>query len=184
MLRVRLGTPIGELTAFVRGEALVALDLPGTRGPAAPVLSRRFPGEPLEDAGDAIDLVERFGAYLAGDLRALDAIAVDPGGTAFQRAVWAELRRIPAGGTRSYAEVARAIGAPSAVRAVGAANGANPIAIVIPCHRVVASGGGLGGYGGGLARKRWLLEHERAALPGGARLQRSLFLPAEHRTSR
>ena len=162
----------------------MALDLPGTPGPAAPALPRRFPGEPLEDAGDAIDLVGRFSAYLAGDLAAIDAIAVDPGGTPFQRAVWAELRRIPAGRTRSYAEMARTIGAPRAVRAVGAANGANPIAIVIPCHRVVASGGALGGYGGGLARKRWLLEHERAALPGGARLQRSLFPPAESGTPR
>jgi methylated-DNA-[protein]-cysteine S-methyltransferase len=175
MVRVRLGTPIGELTAFVRGGALVALDLPETPGPAAPGLPGRFPGEVLEDARDAIDLGARFRAYLAGDLAAIDAIVVDPGGTPFQRAVWAELRRIPAGCTRSYAEMARTIGAPTAVRAVGAANGANPIAILIPCHRVVASDGGLGGYGGGLARKRWLLEHERAALPAGARLQRTLF---------
>jgi methylated-DNA-[protein]-cysteine S-methyltransferase len=175
MVRVRLGTPIGDLTAFVRGDALVALDLPDTPGPAAPALPGRFPGEAIEDARDAIDLGARFRAYLAGDLGAIDAIVVDPGGTPFQRAVWAELRRIPAGRTRSYAEMARTIGAPTAVRAVGAANGANPIAIVIPCHRVVASDGGLGGYGGGLARKRWLLEHERAVLPAGARLQRTLF---------
>jgi methylated-DNA-[protein]-cysteine S-methyltransferase len=163
VFRVRLDTPIGELTAYVRADALVRLDLPGAREPAArprPPLD----GDQVEDARDALDIVARFAAYLAGDLRAIDAIPVDPRGTPFQRGVWAELRRIPAGHTRSYAAMARAVGAPTAVRAVGAANGANPIAIVIPCHRVVASDGGLGGYGGGLARKRWLLAHEGAVL--------------------
>jgi len=103
---------------------------------------------------------------------------VDPGGTPFQRAVWAALRRIPPGTTCSYTDLARAVGAPTAVRAVGTANGANPVAVVIPCHRVVRSDGSLGGYGGGLDRKRWLLEHEKAALPAGALLQRVLSFPA------
>jgi methylated-DNA-[protein]-cysteine S-methyltransferase len=89
-------------------------------------------------------------------------IAVDTGGTAFQQRVWKELRKIPAGRTVSYGCIAAAIGAPSAVRAVGAANGANPVGIVLPCHRVVGSNGQLTGYGGGLERKRWLLAHESA----------------------
>jgi methylated-DNA-[protein]-cysteine S-methyltransferase len=177
MLRVRVPSPIGELTAFVHGAALVALGLPGTHHPAEADLERRFGARAVQDAGDALDLQNRFRAYVAGDLAALDTIPVETGGTPFQRAVWAALRRIPPGTTCSYAELARAVGAPAAVRAVGAANGANPIAIVIPCHRVVRSDGTLGGYGGGLERKRWLLEHEKAALPAGALLQRVLFVP-------
>jgi methylated-DNA-[protein]-cysteine S-methyltransferase len=91
---------------------------------------------------------------------------VDPGGTPFQRRVWDELRRIPAGSTVSYSELARRLDAPKAVRAVAAANGSNPVAIVIPCHRVVAADGRLWGYGGGLERKAWLLAHEGVALDG------------------
>lgn len=100
--------------------------------------------------------------YLAGALDALDGVAVATAGTAFQRRVWNELRAIPAGTTISYAELARRIGQPSAVRAVGLANGANPVGIVVPCHRVVGSDGSLTGYGGGIERKRWLLAHEGA----------------------
>lgn len=107
--------------------------------------------------------------YFEGDLRALDGLHVRTGGTAFQRSVWAALREIPAGEVRSYADLARAIGRPTAVRAVGAANGANPVGVIVPCHRVVGTGGSLTGYAGGLERKRWLLQHERAALPHLAR---------------
>jgi O-6-methylguanine DNA methyltransferase len=95
-----------------------------------------------------------------GDARALDALPKAEGGTDFQRRVWAALRRIPAGTAWSYGDLARQVGRPAAVRAVGQANGANPVALVQPCHRVIASGGGLGGYAGGLERKAWLLRHE------------------------
>ncbi|HSW50976.1 MAG TPA: methylated-DNA--[protein]-cysteine S-methyltransferase [Bryobacteraceae bacterium] len=98
-------------------------------------------------------------AYFAGSRKVFD-LPLDLRGTAFQRSVWRELLGIPFGQTRTYAEVARAIGSPRAVRAVGAANGANPVPIIVPCHRVVASGGGLGGYGGGVQLKRRLLELE------------------------
>jgi methylated-DNA-[protein]-cysteine S-methyltransferase len=111
-------------------------------------------------------------------MAALDAIEVDTGGTPFQQRVWQELRRIPAGSTRSYSEVARAIGRPSAVRAVAAANGANPVSIVIPCHRVIGADGSLTGYGGGLHRKRWLLAHERRASPSKEGEQRGLAFDA------
>jgi methylated-DNA-[protein]-cysteine S-methyltransferase len=110
-----------------------------------------------------------FAAYFGGDVRALEALPVRLGGTAFRQAAWAYLRTIPAGQTRSYAEQARALGSGGAVRAVGSANGANPLGIVVPCHRVVQTGGGLGGYAGGLPRKAWLLAHE-ARHAGGFQL--------------
>jgi methylated-DNA-[protein]-cysteine S-methyltransferase len=99
-------------------------------------------------------------AYFDGDLQATKAIAVATQGTEFQRLVWAALRRIPVGQTISYGALAARVGHPAAARAVGLANGANPIAIVVPCHRVIGSDRSLTGFGGGLARKRWLLEHE------------------------
>ncbi len=89
-------------------------------------------------------------------------LPLDLRGTPFQRAVWEALQEIPYGETRSYAEIARRVGQPNAVRAVGAANGANPVALIVPCHRVIASGGKLGGYGGGLALKGKLLAMERS----------------------
>ena len=104
---------------------------------------------------------EQLLAYFAGDLEEF-SLPLSPAGTAFQRRVWAELTRIPYGTTISYAQLARRIGKPSAARAVGAANSKNPIAIVVPCHRVIGAAGALTGYAGGLDRKRWLLEHERA----------------------
>ena len=100
-------------------------------------------------------------AYFAGDLHAIDNLPVETGGTAFQRGVWRALREIPCGTTISYGELAKRIGHPAAVRAVGSANGANPIAIVVPCHRVIGANGSLTGYGCGIERKRWLLDHER-----------------------
>jgi methylated-DNA-[protein]-cysteine S-methyltransferase len=99
-------------------------------------------------------------AYFEGDLQSLDDIPCVPDGTSFQQSVWSALRAIPAGQTLSYGQLAERLGNPKAVRAVGLANGANPIPIVIPCHRVVGSDGSLTGYGGGLERKRWLLAHE------------------------
>jgi methylated-DNA-[protein]-cysteine S-methyltransferase len=103
-------------------------------------------------------------AYFAGELSATGALPVHTGGTVFQREVWAALRAIPLGETTTYGRLAATIGRPNAVRAVGLANGANPVAIVVPCHRVIGSNASLTGYGGGLERKRWLLEHEGAHL--------------------
>jgi methylated-DNA-[protein]-cysteine S-methyltransferase len=125
--------------------------------------------------GDSVGLEPRAGAskarlaleaYFGGALAAIDALEVETGGTAFQREVWAALRAIPVGQTTSYGRLAQAIGRPKAVRAVGMANGANPIGIVVPCHRVIGADSSLTGYGGGLERKRWLLRHEGASLPG------------------
>lgn len=112
-------------------------------------------------------------AYFAGELDALDPLPTATNGTAFQHTVWAALRTIPAGRTLSYSGLAARIGRPAAVRAVGLANGANPISIVVPCHRVIGANGALTGFGGGVERKRWLLAHESKAAvlqlepPGG-----------------
>jgi methylated-DNA-[protein]-cysteine S-methyltransferase len=103
-------------------------------------------------------------AYMRGDVRAIEQIEVATGGTAFQREIWSALRKIPVGETLSYGGLAEKLGRPRAVRAVGLANGANPIGVVVPCHRVVGSNGSLTGYAGGLSRKRWLLEHEGVQL--------------------
>ena len=100
-------------------------------------------------------------AYFEGDLAAIDDLPTATNGTDFQRDVWAALRRIPTGATTTYGALAAGIGRPKAVRAVGLANGSNPIAVVVPCHRVIGADATLTGYGGGLDRKRWLLEHER-----------------------
>ncbi len=103
-------------------------------------------------------------AYFEGDIRAIDRVPVLTGGTPFQRQVWAALREIPAGQTVSYGEIAATIGRSRAVRAVGRANGANPVGVVVPCHRVIGADASLAGYGGGLARKQWLLAHEGAVI--------------------
>jgi O-6-methylguanine DNA methyltransferase len=109
-------------------------------------------------------MVEKLKAYVAGDVSAIDDIPTETGGTQFQRQVWAALRQIPAGETWSYGRLAQHIGKPSAVRAVGLANGANPISVVVPCHRVIGANGSLTGYAGGVERKKWLLELEGARL--------------------
>ena len=118
--------------------------------------------EPLDAGSPALariaGAVER---YFAGDVDALDEIPIEADGTEFQRAVWDAIREIPAGRTASYQEIARTVGRPAAVRAVGTATGRNPVSIVVPCHRVIRSDGTLGGYGGGLHRKEWFLDHER-----------------------
>jgi len=103
---------------------------------------------------------EQLAAYFAGELTAFD-LPLDPQGSAFQLGVWSELRRIPYGATISYGELARRVGDPSAARAVGAANGRNPLPIVVPCHRVIGADGSLTGFGGGIATKKFLLEHEQ-----------------------
>ena len=115
-------------------------------------------------ADDPSGVSSAIRAYFAGTHTAIDALPVAPTGTPFQLRVWAALREIPCGETRSYGDIARRIGDPKAVRAVGLANGANPIAVVVPCHRVIGADGSLTGYGGGLPRKRWLLAHESQTL--------------------
>ncbi len=124
--------------------------------------------EPDEDTSEeslsdeARRVRDAVAAYFDGDVEAIDEIEIDPQGTDFQVAVWRAIREVPAGQTVSYQDIARAVGKPSAYRAVGTATGRNPVGIAVPCHRIVRSDGGLGGYGGGLHRKEWFLEHERS----------------------
>jgi methylated-DNA-[protein]-cysteine S-methyltransferase len=113
---------------------------------------------------------ELLAAYFAGEIGALDKIEVRARGTSFQQRVWRALRDIPPGHTWSYGELAEYIGTPGASRAVGSANASNPVGIIVPCHRVVRSDGTIGGYGGGIERKRWLLRHEGARTPAVASL--------------
>jgi methylated-DNA-[protein]-cysteine S-methyltransferase len=118
-------------------------------------------GFQVEQLDNPHGLSDAFRDYFAGQLSAIDRLPVETGGTRFQREVWHELRNVRCGTTISYAQLAQRIGRPNAVRAVGLANGSNPVPIVVPCHRVIGSDGSLTGYGGGIERKRWLLEHEK-----------------------
>ncbi len=158
-------SPVGELLLIATGDALVGLEFVEA-GERARTLVRTlerhlgaFEAQAHPDPAGAVTRLER---YFAGDLAALDEQPVEPHGTEFQLAVWRALRTIRPGTTLAYHELAATIGRPEAMRAVGAANGANPIALFVPCHRVIAANHTLWGYGGGLERKRWLLAHEGA----------------------
>jgi methylated-DNA-[protein]-cysteine S-methyltransferase len=161
----RIDTPIGELLLVAdRDKSLRAVDWTEYE-PRMRHLLRLHYGEDgftLEPATSSGDLAAAMKRYFAGELGAIDYLPVQTAGTPFQRAVWSALREIPRGATESYGKLAQRIGRPSAVRAVGLANGSNPIGIVVPCHRVIGANGSLTGYGGGMERKRWLLEHEGA----------------------
>ncbi|MDY0873937.1 methylated-DNA--[protein]-cysteine S-methyltransferase [Dongia rigui] len=161
----RFATPIGELILIVDAQdRLRAIDWHDHEDRMLKLLGRYCgkAGFTLTLAKDPGGLRSALQAYFKGDLKAIDKLVTDTGGTDFQRRIWRELRRIPCGKTISYAELARRIGKPAAMRAAGLANGANPVSIVIPCHRVIGSDGSLTGYGGGLHRKQWLLAHENA----------------------
>ena len=162
----RLQTPIGELLIVAdRADKLRTIDWTDHEARMRQLLDRYYgkSGYTLQPARDAGGLTSAMRAYFKGDIAATDRLPVDESaGTPFQRNVWRALRKIPKGRTISYAELARRVGKPKAVRAAGLANGQNPISIVVPCHRVIGSNGTLTGYGGGLPRKKWLLEHEGA----------------------
>jgi methylated-DNA-[protein]-cysteine S-methyltransferase len=153
-------TPIGRLVLVARGSALCGAAFEEGRPALLAHLARRFGEMVVEEGGDPANAAGPLAAYFAGDPAALDALEVDGGGSPFQRTVWDALRRIPAGEVRSYAGLARELGAPGASRAVGTACARNPIALVVPCHRVVGSDGSLRGYAFGIERKRWLLALE------------------------
>jgi methylated-DNA-[protein]-cysteine S-methyltransferase len=157
-------SPVGGIALFARDAALVGLVFDDHEAEMRKEIVARFGEVTFKPARDPAGAASRVRRYLDGELDALADIAVDLGGTPFQARVWAALREIPVGATRSYRQLARAVGRPEAVRAVGAANGRNPVSLVVPCHRVIASDGTLCGYGGGIERKRWLLQHERALL--------------------
>lgn len=149
-IRRSIHTPLGTILATLHNGALTGLSFDAD--------TEHHGEDPLLDK-----LSDQLDAYFSGQICSFD-LPLAPRGTAFQQRVWATLRSIPHGQTRSYSSIAKQIGNPKAIRAVGAANGANPIAIIIPCHRVIASNGTLHGYAGGLDRKRWLLDLETRSL--------------------
>lgn len=159
-----LDSPLGVLRLFARGAHLTGVYLP-----IQPAPESGAEAEPVERGTSPVlaRAAAQLTAYFAGERDGFD-VPLAPVGTAFQRAVWHQLAQIPFGVTRTYGELARGLGKPTGARAVGAANGKNPISILVPCHRVIAGTGALTGYAGGIAAKEWLLSHERAARRGCA----------------
>ena len=163
-LRVgRLRTPIGEMVIAEDYEGnLRAVDWTDYETRMLTLLrlhygNNRFRLDPRSEHTEAIRTLDR---YFEGDLAAIDSLPVKTAGTLFQRQVWCALRSIPRGTTTTYAKLAQQIGRPQSSRAVGLANGSNPVGVVLPCHRVIGTNGSLTGYGGGIERKLWLLKHE------------------------
>lgn len=158
-----LDGPIGTMLLVWDGDGAVrALDFADYRPRLEKLLRRHYGNAVPRPATAPAALTQAIEAYFAGDLSTIDHLPTATNGTEFQCSVWAALRDIPAGTTLSYGVLAARIGKPAAVRAVGLANGANPIGIIVPCHRVIGADGSLTGYGGGIARKHWLLKHEGA----------------------
>ena len=161
----RIATPTGEMILIADGDGnLRTIDWTDHEARMKKLLDRQY-GKGrymLRAARDPGGLSSAMRHYFKGDLSVIDKLPVKTGGTDFQKSVWKALRGIKCGSTISYAELARRIGRPTAVRAAGLANGQNPIGVVVPCHRVIGSNGSLTGYGGGLHRKEWLLKHEGA----------------------
>ncbi|KQW66379.1 cysteine methyltransferase [Phenylobacterium sp. Root77] len=160
----RMSTPLGEALLVTDTDgAMRALDWTTHETRLLTLLRRQNPPTDLVSGAAPAAMRAALAAYFEGDLTALDGVTWRTGGTDFQRAVWAALCSIPVGETLTYKGLAERIDRPKAIRAVGLANGANPVSIVVPCHRVIGADGTLTGYGGGLDRKQWLLIHEGAA---------------------
>jgi len=157
-----LETPIGRMLVASDREAVRALDWEDYEPRMLRLLRLHYGAVDLVPGALTEALARPLRAYFAGDLAAIEGIPVRTGGTVFQRSVWAGLRAIPVGQAWSYAALAAFVGRPRAVRAVGAANGANPVGVIVPCHRVIGADRSLTGYGGGIERKGWLLRHEGA----------------------
>jgi methylated-DNA-[protein]-cysteine S-methyltransferase len=165
----RLQTPIGSALLVTDADGVLrALDWEEYEPRMKELLRLQYGAVVLQDARCPGDLRAALTAYFKGDLASLKTIKWRVAGTPFQRKVWTALPKIPAGATRSYGALAAQLGMPRAVRAVGHANGSNPISVVVPCHRLIGANGALVKYGGGLERKRWLLEHEGVVLKPGS----------------
>ncbi len=158
-----MDSPIGEIVLAGLDGRLCALDFGDCREWMTGYLKSRFGEFSLRSRNTNRDWRDRIGAYLEGEFTALDGIEVDVGGTVFQNQVWSALCGVAPGTTSTYGGLAATIGRPKAARAVGAACGRNPVALVVPCHRAVGHDGSLTGFAGGLPRKRWLLQHEGVA---------------------
>jgi methylated-DNA-[protein]-cysteine S-methyltransferase len=178
VLTDRIETPLGPMLLLARDGVMIGLEFDDRPERMARDLRLRFGASGLFPAVNPHGFSDRIRAYFAGELAAIDDIPADGGGTEFQRRVWAELRRIPCGATGSYGKLAKRLGDANATRAVGLACGRNPIAVVVPCHRVIGADGSLVGYGGGIDRKQWLLRHEGIPVSiGRISAQGDLFAP-------
>jgi methylated-DNA-[protein]-cysteine S-methyltransferase len=156
----RIESPLGTIIIVSDGVSLCALDFAGYEARMMGLLQQRYPSVELVETIDPQGFSSKVRAYLDGNYENLDDIPVNAGGTDFQQLVWQGLRTIPVGTTLSYGKLAAKLGKPTAARAVGMANSLNPVAIVVPCHRVIGAQAQLTGYAGGIDRKQWLLEHE------------------------
>ena len=160
----RIDTPVGLVLLVTDADGAVrALDFHDFEPRMLRLLARHCGAFELVEGAAPAEVRDAVLTYFSGDAKALDQVKTRTTGTAFQRAVWSALRAIPPGQTRTYAQIAQAVGSPRAVRATGMANGQNPIALIVPCHRVIGAKGTLTGYAGGVERKRWLLAHEAAS---------------------
>jgi methylated-DNA-[protein]-cysteine S-methyltransferase len=165
----RIDTPVGQVLLVTDADGVVrALDFHDFEPRMRRLLARHCGAFELVEGKAPAEVRDAVLSYFSGDARALDQVKTRTAGTAFQRAIWSALRAIPPGQTRTYAQIAQAVGSPRAVRATGMANGQNPIALIVPCHRVIGANGTLTGYAGGVQRKRWLLAHEGQARTASA----------------
>lgn len=160
LLVERVKTPIGAALITHDGKHICNLEFEDREERRQEELAHHFPNATFEKLHEPSKFAATLARYFKGEVRAIDKLPVAHLGTEFQRRAWKELRRIPPGQTRGYGEQAATLGKPSAARAVGRANGLNPISIVVPCHRLIGANGSLVHYGGGLERKRWLIDHE------------------------
>jgi methylated-DNA-[protein]-cysteine S-methyltransferase len=160
-------TPIGPMLLMVEDDVVIGLEFDDQPERYMKDLRRRYRDLVMKETANPCGFSDRLRAYYRGEIAAVDGLPTRGGGTPFQEKVWAELRRIPAGTTISYGALADRLGDRNAMRAVGFANGRNPISVVVPCHRVIGSDGTLTGYGGGLPRKTWLLAHEGVPIRNG-----------------
>lgn len=163
LLSTTMGSPIGKLYLLTRGDTVLGLNLSGFQD----LLSSLSPHELEEKIGKSVKIpgiTDKLENYFDGDLKAINSIKVKQPGGEFSQAAWASMRKIKVGTTESYADLAHRAGSPAAVRAAGSACAKNKIAVIIPCHRIIKSGGAIGAYGWGVGKKIWLLEHEGVAL--------------------
>lgn len=174
----RIESPLGDLLLAHAGDQLCMLDFEGYETRFDALLARRFGNLVIDEKPVARFIREGLTAYLSGELEAILEIPVHTAGTSFQQHIWQTLRQIPPGETWTYSRLAFEVGRPGAQRAVGLANSQNPVAIVVPCHRVIGMDGQLTGYAGGLERKRWLLSHEGVNIPPDRYRQTDLFMQA------
>jgi len=156
-----IATPLGRILLVTHGSLVCSLDFDGFQTRLKRLLNRRFGSYRLIPHPGSSQALKLIDAYFKGDLYALSKMSLDSRGTPFQESVWSALTQIPAGTTATYKDIAGSIGKSRAYRAVGMANRSNPIALALPCHRVIGADGNLGGYAGGVEKKSWLIQHER-----------------------